>query len=286
MSAALYSEFFRSKNLAEIAWYGTTQATRSIAEILLKEKRISRSEPLRNLCDLVYGELLGSSRPEYIYKNLLLSKTVFGTYSPATTSWLYEFKVGEARADAILVNGNATVFEIKTDLDDFSRAEKQVESYYKCFDRIVFVVSEKQKDKALRLLPPSVGILGLSKRYCLSNVRNATSFGKELSSASIFHLFRKKEREELEAKYQIDTRSVPPIQRYRVALEMIAQQPAQAIHSDFVEALRVRAPAQKRASIASQLPESLRAAVFSYNLKQSDWRLLASRLQEPIKELL
>jgi len=286
MSAALYSEFFRSKNLAEIAWYGTTEATSRIAKVLLKEKRISNSEPLRELCDLVYGELLGSSRPEYIYKNLLLSKTVFGKYSPATTSWLYEFKVGEARADAVLVNGDATVFEIKTDLDDFSRAEKQVESYYKCFDRVVFVVSEKQKDKALRLLSPSVGILGLSKRDRLATVRNAKSFRKELSSASIFHLFRKKERDILEEKYKIDTRSVPPIQRYRAALDAVSDQPAQTIYSDFVAALRARAPAEKRASIAAQLPKSLRAAVFGYNLKDSEWQLLASRLQEPIREFL
>src|SRR5690625_6840693 len=97
---------------------------------------------------------------------------VFGKHSPATTSWLYEFRVVEARTYAVLINGVATDFEIKTDLDDFSRAQSQLEAYYSCFDRVVFVVGDGQVKKALQFLPDYVGLLRLSSKIGRASCRD------------------------------------------------------------------------------------------------------------------
>ncbi|MCK0768825.1 sce7726 family protein [Chromohalobacter canadensis] len=239
------------------------------------------TDPLAYACDLAYKRLLHSSRPEYVYKNVLLSKMVFGKHSPATTSWLYEFRVGEARADAVLINGVATAYEIKTDLDDFSRAQSQLEAYYSCFDRVVFVVGNGQVEKALKILPDYVGVLRLSNRYQLSEVRESVSNTEDLSSEAMFHLFRKREREFLQNKYEVFTDHLPPIERYSAARDAISLLPPRDVHKIFVEALRGREPATKRAAISKRLPNSLRAAAFGYKMKNADWLLLASRLQEP-----
>lgn len=277
----LYSDFFRSKNLVETAWHGTTEVTRDLISHLVQKDMMAESDPLGNACDLAYAKLLKSSRPEYVYKNVLLSKMVFGRHSPSTTSWLYEFRAGDARADAVLVNGVATAFEIKTDLDDFSRAQSQLKAYYSCFDRVVFVVGNDQVNKALRELPDYVGILRLSNKCQLSEMRSVISYRDELSSEAMFHLFRKNERLALQNRYGIYTDHLPPIEQYSAAREAISLLPPNIIHNDLVDAIRKRAPALKKAAISNQLPDSLRAAAFGYKMKKSDWELLSSRLREP-----
>lgn len=265
----------------ETAWHGTTEVTRSLIKHLIKDGEMTGLDPLGCACDLAYKRLLKSFRPEYVYKNVLLSKMVFGKYSPSTTSWLYEFNVGEARADAVLINGFATAFEIKTDLDDFSRAKSQLNAYYSCFDRVVFVVGNGQVNKALRELPDYVGIVRLSNKGQLSEVRSVVPHTESLSSESMFYLFRKNERIALQNKHSVYTDHLPPIEQYSAARDAISLLPSNTVHEAFVEALRERAPAAKKATISYRLPDSLRAAAFGYKIKSSDWELLSSRLREP-----
>lgn len=278
---SLYSDFFRSKNLLETAWHGTTEVTRDLISHLVHNEMMVESDTLGHACDLAYAKMLRSSRPEYVYKNVLLSKMVFGKHSPSTTSWLYEFKAGQARADAVLVNGVATVFEIKTDLDDFSRAQSQLRAYYSCFDRVVFVVGNEQVNKALRELPMHVGIWRLSDKCQLSEIRSVTEYRDELSSEAMFHLFRKNERLALQNRHSIHTEHLAPIKQYSVACEAVSLLPPSIVHIDLVDALRKRAPSSRKASISNRLPDSLRAAAFGYKMKSSDWALLSSRLREP-----
>ncbi|MDN3524666.1 sce7726 family protein [Halomonas sabkhae] len=247
---------------------------------------MNETDSLAYACDLAYERLLLSSRPEYVYKNVLLSKMVFGKHSPATTSWLYEFRVGEARADAVLINGVATAFEIKTDLDDFSRAQSQLEAYYSCFDRVFFVVGDGQVKKALQFLPDYVGILRLSSRCQLSEIRRAVSYTNGLSSEAMFYLFRKNEREDLQKKHGIFTDHLPPIERYSSARDAVSLIHPKIIQENLVEALRRREPATKKAAISYRLPNSLRAAAFGYKMRNADWFLLASKLREPASSAL
>lgn len=286
MVNTLCTAFFRSKNLIEISWYGTSHVARSLVEYLIDIQAIDDSATLADACDSAYGRLLKTTRPEYIYKNILLSKTVFGTYSPTTSSWLYEFRIGEARSDAVLINSVATVYEIKTDLDDFSRAKDQLSAYYRSFDRVIFVVGPSQVKKAVSILPSHVGILMLSNRQQLSVIREAIDYKEELSSEAIFHLLRKGEREILEKKFLINTAQLAPINRYAAALDAFSKLSPVDIHASFIEVLRKREPATKRAAIANSLPASLRAAVFSYKMKKNDWKHLASHLKEPAIKVL
>ncbi|MBF4799915.1 sce7726 family protein [Aeromonas hydrophila] len=277
-----FTDFFRSKNLVETAWYGTTQTTRDITERFLVQNKVKLTDPLYKVCELAYQDLLKSDIPEYVYKNILISKTVFGVNKPSTTSWIYEFKIGSARADAILIRDSATVFEIKTDLDDFSRAANQVDSYYSAFEQVVFVIGENQVESALRVLPNQVGILVLSNRHKLSKLRDAISFQDKLSSEAIFYLLRRNERELLQEQYGISTDGMSSFDSYNFVRSFIAERDPREIHRKLVQALRDRAPATKMEGISNELPSSLRAAVYWYKIKRSDWRLLIERLNSPI----
>lgn len=75
---------------------------------------------------------------------------------------------GEVRADVVLANGSLQGFEIKSDLDSFTRLAKQIESYDKTFEKNTLIVGEKHLDKALLVVPDHWGI------YLASKYRNGS----------------------------------------------------------------------------------------------------------------
>ena len=61
----------------------------------------------------IYQYLKKEYQNEYYYKNTLLNKLLLGVHSPHTTTALTEVPVGNSKADFILINGKAVVYEIK-----------------------------------------------------------------------------------------------------------------------------------------------------------------------------
>lgn len=107
----------------------------------------------------IYIYISRKYRNEYYYKNVLLNKLVFGVHKPTTTSALTEIMVGEAKADFILVNGKAIVYEIKTELDNLDRLSNQIHEYYKAFRYVTVATCLKNYENVLKHLPNShVGI--------------------------------------------------------------------------------------------------------------------------------
>lgn len=62
------------------------------------------------------------------------------------------------RADLIMVNGNLSVFEIKSERDTLDRLVGQIESYVKFFENVTVVCSSKHIENATKLVPETVGI--------------------------------------------------------------------------------------------------------------------------------
>src|SRR5258708_1033220 len=56
-------------------------------------------------------------RDEYIYKAALTHKVLLGTHSLQTASMLNEFRVGECKADLVILNGTSTAYEVKSERD-------------------------------------------------------------------------------------------------------------------------------------------------------------------------
>ena len=79
------------------------------------------------------------NRNEYYYKITLLNKLLLGIHSVNTTTALTEFPIAKSKADFVLINGKAVVYEIKTELDNLERLESQISDYYKAFDHVAVV---------------------------------------------------------------------------------------------------------------------------------------------------
>ncbi len=77
---------------------------------------------------------------------------------------------GEVRADVVLANGTLQGFEIKSDLDSFTRLARQIESYDKTFEKNTLIVGEKHLEKALVVVPEHWGIY-LASKYRNGNVK-------------------------------------------------------------------------------------------------------------------
>lgn len=71
---------------------------------------------------------------------------------------LMEFNVGNSRLDLGKINGNSYAYEIKTELDNTKRLEKQIEDYEKVFEFIYVVCHYKHLEEVKNVIPKKVGI--------------------------------------------------------------------------------------------------------------------------------
>ena len=80
-----------------------------------------------------------------------------------------QIPIGKSKADFILINGKAVVYEIKTELDTFGRLRRQLDDYFKAFNHVCVVTSEDKYDNALKILRNTpVGIYVLTKQNTIS----------------------------------------------------------------------------------------------------------------------
>jgi hypothetical protein len=99
------------------------------------------------LINEIYRFMMRNYRNEYFYINTLLNKLLLKKHSINTTTALTQIPIGKSKADFILINGNAVVYEIKSELDGFDRLETQLKDYYRAFNHVCVVTSEGNYEK-------------------------------------------------------------------------------------------------------------------------------------------
>ena len=85
----------------------------------------------------IYKYMSKNYRNEYFYQNIIFNNILIGRHSLNTTVGLTQIPVAKSKVDLILINGKATVYEIKTELDSFERLENQIKDYYKGFNYVM-----------------------------------------------------------------------------------------------------------------------------------------------------
>lgn len=109
-----------------------------------------------------------------------------------------KFADGKRRADIVEVNGSMNVFEIKSDLDNLDRLEKQIEDYKHCFDTVTIVTTAKHIQNIKNTVSKNIGLM-LVNEVEVKSIRGAISyknFNKYLLAAflendCINHLIKK-----------------------------------------------------------------------------------------------
>ena len=145
----------------------------------------------------IYDVLKKSYRNEYYYKNTLLNKLLLGVHSVNTTTALTELPIANSKADFLMINGKAVVYEIKTELDNLERLESQINDYYLAFDHVAVVTYEDNLEaieKLIANLSKPVGIYYIKKNGAISTVKKPKAYRNRLSKETIFSILRKEER--------------------------------------------------------------------------------------------
>lgn len=230
----------------------------------------------------IYQYISRSYRNEYFYKNTLLNKLIISAHRLKTTTALTEVPVAKSKADFIMINGKAVVYEIKTELDTFERLESQISDYYKTFDHVCVVTSESQAEELqVRFNNSPVGIYVLSGKNTLRRLKEPQEFRENLDKEQIFKILNKPEYENIVKKIIKRLPAVTPVQYYRECKKIACELPLDELYSLFLKELKKR----NKIDIIDfeQIPYALRFLVYFSKFQKDQLLELNDYLNQPFK---
>jgi hypothetical protein len=234
--------------------------------------------------NVIYDSLLKNYKNEYVYKNILTNKLLLKKYSLKNTIALSEFNIGKSIADFVLLNGEAKVYEIKTELDNLEKLDKQVLDYRKFADKVYILTSSKHINKLIELYVNStIGIIELTPRNALKTIKEATSNAATFSYETLFKTLRKQEYLEIIQEY---FNSVPEVSNTRIFKECISL--AKKIEISLFQKLVVNKLKSRNISNPikiqeNKIPDSLKHICYSLDFTKNEYEKLNSFLNQKSK---
>ncbi len=234
----------------------------------------------KELISELYCELKKNYRNEYYYKNTLLNRFLLGIHSTNTTTALTEVAIGASKADLVLINGKAVVYEIKTELDNLDRLNAQIADYYKAFDHVAVVTYEKNLEQLYRILnytDKPVGIYVLRTNNKIGTVKKPQKYTTDLNKDVLFKILRKREYESiLIQKYGV-LPNTTQFRYYGVCRNMFLQIPIEESYRFVIEQLKSRIKIEK--DKIEKIPYELRFLAYFMDLKNDDYQKLEMFLE-------
>jgi hypothetical protein len=113
---------------------------------------ISNYDNIRN----VYNEIIN----KYYHNEITIKSNFINNVLLKSTNHItiFEFNLESSRADLCKINGKSIAFEIKTDLDNFSRLKKQIRDYSEVFEEVYVICSKENLCNVLDILPQFCGV--------------------------------------------------------------------------------------------------------------------------------
>ena len=217
----------------------------------------------------IYKYMAVNYRNEYIYKNTLLNELLIKKHNIENTTALAEIPIGRSKADFILINGKAEVYEIKTELDNFDKLETQLHNYYKAFDHVNVVTSSGKCNLLKSLLSGSnVGIYVLNENMELKEIKRAKREGSFLEHKAIFKILRKKEYERIIMNKFGKLPNVSQFDYYKECFIKFQEISIKEIYKCFLQELKKRCYIEKE--YFTSLPLEIKSLVYFSNLKKTD----------------
>lgn len=285
IKASAVSRFFSGSVIKELAKTGRSPM---FARLLMEsgiDRELSESVTISDAFECAFGYLRQTEfRHEYAYKAALTHKVLLGTHSLNTASMMTEFRVGRCKADVVILNGTGTVYEIKSERDSLSRLELQIDEYRKVFASVNVIVGENHLASVLDVVPSDVGVLTLSGRYQISEIRAAHNAPGRTDAASIFDIVSMREAGLILKDLGYDIPDVPNTRRYRAYLEVFKAIPAAQAHRAMVKVLKKTRTLTHLAPFIQDLPASLQSVALSTKISNIEFRNLIEVLGSSLAE--
>lgn len=219
----------------------------------------------------IYEYLNKNYRNEYFYKNLLFNKLLLGKHSINTTTALTEIPINKSKADFILINGKAVVYEIKTGLDSFERLDNQIEDYFKGFSNVNVVTCEENYEKLLSVLKnENVGIYVLTKRNTFSKKRESKDEYSNLMHKTMFDILRKNEFENIILKHYGELPITTQFKYYDECFDLFSNIEKKKAYRYMVMELKKRVNVDKE-NFNKYIPYELKFLAYFFNLRKQDY---------------
>lgn len=221
-------------------------------------------------------------RDEYIYRAALTHKILMGKHSLNTACMLSEFRVGNCKADLAILNGTATVYEIKSERDSLVRLTNQIENYKKVFANVYVIASETHVRGVLETAPEDVGVMCLSRRYQISTLREALDCPERICTATVFESLRSAEARSILVELGVAVPEVPNIMLNRALWECFQRLEPRDVHVAMVKTLKRTRDLMPLSDLVDRLPRSLHAAALSIQVRRTDHDRLVEAVETPL----
>lgn len=230
-----------------------------------------------------YGDAIGQLyrhmdsyyRNEYFYKNAILNQLLLEKHDIRNSVALTELPIEDSKADFVIINGRGTVYEIKTDLDNFSRLEHQISNYYKAFKYVNVVVGYKQYEKVKVMLEGSgVGIFVMGRNGKLRCRKVAKCNDKDLCHETIFRILRKNEFESILYKHFGKLPEVNSFLYYRECRKWVSDINVKTFQKDMLECLKKRIKITDEKTFEEKIPYELRFYAYFTKQKKNQYQII------------
>lgn len=281
---AAYSRLFSSAVVRELAVKKKSPRFFRLAQESGVLDRIPLSARVLDVFDAAFAVLKQDGlRDEYIYKSALTHRVLLGTHSLKTAAMLTEFRAGECKADIAILNGTATVYEIKSDRDSLARLERQIRNYQRVFARTFVIVGENHLEGVLKATQPEIGIMSLSRRFQISTMREAVDRPDLICPLTVFESLRVAEAKEIALSLGRDVPHLPNTE-IRSALRSIFETfSPEEVHAEMLQTLKKSRSLLPLSSLVDRLPHSMQPAALTVPLRKVDHDRLVSAIETPLE---
>lgn len=251
---------------------------------LKKYTTVSDSMTNLDVIEVIYNSLLKNYKNEYVYKNILTNRLLLKKYSLKNTIALNEFNIGKSIADFVLLNGEARIYEIKTELDNLEKLDKQIVDYCKFGDKVYIVTSSKHINKLIELYNnTTIGIIELTSRNALKTIKEATSNVDSFSYETLFKTLRKQEYIELIHEYFNFVPEVSNTKIFKECLALAKKIEIPLFQQLVVNKLKSRNISNPKKIQEKAIPESLKHICYTLDFSKKEYAKLDSFLTKNSK---
>ena len=279
------SRMFSSTVIREMARSGRSELFARLA----KQSRLldDLSSTVANFFDATFSVLKKQGyRDEYVYKAALTQNVLLGTHNLRTASMLTEFRVGECKADVVILNGTATVYEVKSERDSLSRLERQIAAYAKVFAKVNVISAESHATAVMNLVPSDIGVLCLSDRGQITPIRKGVERVGRTSPAAIFDCLRTDEARRVLMTENVFIPHVPNTELSAVLKELFIKLAPETAHRGMIDVLKKTRNLLPLSQLVGQVPSSLHTAVLSVPLRKVDHLRLVGAVNTPLEKAM
>lgn len=234
---------------------------------------INEQETNQRVFEELYRYLKDEYRNEYFYKNTLINKKLLGVHSTNTTTALSQISIGNSKADLILINGKAVVYEIKSGLDNLDRLPVQLSDYYKAFDHVTVLTDEKNVETLEKMLGNGpVGIDVLTSRCQIHVVKDAKQHIDDLDLRIMFRILNKTEFENILLKTFGKLPHTTQVKYYDACEELFCSLKTEECYGLYLEQLKKRHKTSTEEF--KKVPYELKSAIYFADYRLNDYRRL------------